>query len=79
MEPDADAQPPAGEGGPTSPRDRWWFSPTLQVVAGAAVVGFQWGPITDGTANWLNWVVAGAGAVVALLGATAWVRALRER
>jgi hypothetical protein len=62
-----------------SPRDRWWFSPMLQVVAGAAVIGFQAGPVGRGTANWLNWLVAAAGLAVLLVGVRSWVRARPRR
>jgi hypothetical protein len=47
----------------------------LRFVAGGAIVGFQWGPISTGTANWLNWLVAVAGVVVAIAGARAWLLA----
>lgn len=60
-------------------RDQWWFSPTLQLVAGGAVAAFQWGPISGGTANWLNWLVAVAGVLVAVFGATSLARAWRQQ
>jgi hypothetical protein len=60
---------------PIHPRDRWWFSPMLQVVAGGAVAAFQWGPVSQGSANWLNWLVAAAGVVVAGFGVVGWFKA----
>lgn len=65
----------ASDDRPVSPRDRWWFSPMLQVVAGGAIAAFQWGPISWGSANWLNWLVAAAGLVVLGFGVRAWLRA----
>jgi hypothetical protein len=62
-----------------SVRDRWWFSSTLQIVAGVAVVAFQWGPISGGTANWANWLVGLVGLVVAGFGALGLVSARRNR
>lgn len=66
---------PEGDGEQTSPRDKWWFSPMLQVVAGAGIAAFQWGPVSGGTANWLNWLVAAAGLVVLAWGVRNWLRA----
>ncbi len=62
-----------------SPRDKWWFSPMLQVVAGGAIIGFQLGPISGGTAKWLNWIVALLGLTVLVWGAVSWFRAWREQ
>ena len=78
MAPEPGPQPQDEGGEPTSPRDRWWFSPMLRVVAGGAVAAFQWGPIRDGTANWLNWTVAALGLVVLVVGAIGWVSAWRR-
>lgn len=62
-----------------SVRDRWWFSSALQIVAGAAVVGFQWGPISGGTANWANWLVGLIGLLVAGFGGLGLAQARRHR
>jgi hypothetical protein len=73
---------PESTGTPTgqpSVRDRWWFSPTLQIVGGAAVVAFQWGPISGGSANWANWLVALAGLLVVGYGSFGLLHAMRHR
>lgn len=57
----------------------WWFSPMLQVVAGGVVIAFQWGLLTSGQANWLNWVVASLGLVILALGAWGWFTAWRKQ
>lgn len=69
-----DATPTSG-----SPRDRWWFTPTMWVAAGAAAVAFQWGPISGGSAKWLNWAVAMAGAALVLYGFAEGYRAWTRR
>jgi hypothetical protein len=68
-----------GPDDPQSVRDRWWFSAMLQIVAGAAIVAFQWGPISGGTANWANWLVGLAGVLVAGYGALGLLIAQRDR
>jgi hypothetical protein len=55
--------------------ERWWFSPLLKILAGTAVAGFQWGPVSAGTADWLNWLVAAAGLGVLAWGAREWLAA----
>jgi hypothetical protein len=69
MSPD-DSSPDSDEQTPTT--QKWWFSNMLQVVAGGAVIAFQWELITTGQANWLNWVVAALGLVILALGARGW-------
>lgn len=58
-----------------SPQDQPWFTPLLYVLAGFAVASFQWGPISDGTATWLNWLVGAAGVAVLAYGGSSWLRA----
>lgn len=65
------------EGTPTT--QRTWFSPMLQVVAGGAVIAFQWELLTSGEANWLNWVVAALGLGVLALGAWGWFTLWRKQ
>lgn len=55
--------------------DRWWFSPVLYILAGTAVAGFQWEPISAGSADWLNWLVLAAGLAVLAFGVKAFYRA----
>jgi len=72
----ADQPEPAEESAaPTTVRDRWWWSPTLNMLAGCGVVAYQWGPITQSKAIALTWVVAAIGAVVAVVGLVRLVRA----
>ncbi len=76
------AEPDDAPGAPDdqqSVRDRWWFSSALQIVAGAAVVGFQWGPISGGTANWANWLIGLIGLLVAGYGVLGLAQARRQR
>jgi len=60
---------------PATLRDRWWWSPTLNMLAGGGVVAYQWGPITQSKAIPLTWVVAAIGVAVALVGLVRLVRA----
>ena len=73
------AQPAQGPEVPLPVGQRWWFSPMMMVVAGGAVAAFQWGPVSGGTANWLNWLVAAAGIGVLVFGAAWFVRESRRR
>ena len=58
---------------PTSVRDNWWWTPAFAMVAGVVVVVFQYGSIRSGGV-WLNWLVAGIGAVLAGYGLVRLVR-----
>ncbi len=58
----------------SSVRDNWWWSGAFAIVAGVAVVAFQYGPISQSGGVWLNWVVAGVGVVLAGYGAGQLVR-----
>jgi predicted secreted hydrolase len=71
--------PPDDPDPQASLRDRWWFSSALQVVAGAAVIGFQWGPISQGSANAANWLVALLGLLVLIYGVVGGLQASRQR
>ncbi|WP_129337304.1 hypothetical protein [Cellulomonas endophytica] len=82
---DRDAVPPhdssspdPGSGG-TALRDRWWWSPTLWLVLGLAVAGYQVEPLRGTSALWANWLIAGLGLLVAVYGAVRLVRAARSR
>lgn len=67
---------PAADGENPAPlTDRWWFSPVLYILAGTAVAGFQWEPISTGGADWLNWLVLAAGLAVLAFGVRALSRA----
>lgn len=63
----------------TALRDRWWWSPTLSIVIGLVVIGYQLEPLRGPDAIWGNWVVAGLGLAVAVWGAVRLVRAARSR
>lgn len=63
---------------PTPATSKWWFSSMLQVVAGGAVIAFQWGLLTTGQANWLNWVVAAFGLIILVIGARGWYAAWQK-
>ena len=54
---------------------RWWWSPFLWLVVGAAVIGYQSGPIRSGEAIVLTWVMVAIGAVVAAVGLVSFARA----
>jgi hypothetical protein len=43
------------------------------------VVGFQWGPISGGTANWANWLIGLIGLLVAGYGVLGLAQARRHR
>lgn len=47
---------------PTSLTHRWWWQGAVLVVAGIAVVAFQWEVIPSGEANLANWLVGLLGA-----------------
>ena len=63
----------------TSLRDRWWWSPTLSIVVGAVVIGYQLEAIRGPNPLWMNWVVAGLGLAVAVYGLVGLLRAHRSR
>jgi len=65
--------------GPTALRDRWWWSPTLSIVIGLVVVGYQLDPLRGANPLWGNWVVAALGLGVAVWGVVRLVRAARSR
>ena len=76
MSPPEDLEPqPSVEDGPTSLRDRWWWSPALSIVLGLAVAGYQWGPLTGSGGFWGNWLIAAIGVGVAVSGVLRLVRA----
>ena len=54
---------------------RWWWSPFLWLVVGAAVIGYQSGPIRSGEAIVLTWVMVAIGAVVSVVGLVSLARA----
>ena len=72
---DHDSTPAGNQEGLGSARRKWWFTPVMWIVAGAAVAAFQWGPISGSTANWLNWLVAIAGMVLLVFGVVELFRA----
>ncbi|GAA2723537.1 hypothetical protein [Cellulomonas aerilata] len=93
-DPDSPTPPRSGTSGPTpdatSPRDdapgpgqglrdTWWWSPTLALVVGLVVVGYQLPSLRSPEPLWISWVVAGVGAVVALVGLAQLLRAYRSR
>ena len=63
----------------TALRDRWWWSPTLSIVIGLVVIGYQLDPLRGGDAVWGNWLVAGLGAALAVWGAVRLAQAARTR
>ena len=63
----------------TALRDRWWWSPTLSIVIGAVVIGYQVEAIRGPDPIWMNWVVAGLGLVVVVHGAVRLLQAHRSR
>ena len=74
-ETEAEAETEADAPAAPSVRDRWWWSPTLNIVAGCGVVAYQWEPITQSKAIFLTWVIAAVGAAVAVVGLVRLVRA----
>ncbi|MCL3862422.1 hypothetical protein [Actinotalea sp. K2] len=46
---------------------RWWWSAAVSAVAGAAIIGFQYGAVVDGGV-WLNWVMIAVGALLVVRG-----------
>ena len=72
---------PSSPGSPesTALRDRWWWSPTLSIVVGAVVIGYQWEVLTGPDPLWASWVVAALGLAVAVWGAVRLLRAYRSR
>ena len=63
----------------TGLRDRWWWSPTLSIVLGAVVIGYQLDAIRGPNPLWMNWVVAALGLAVVVHGGVRLLRAHRER
>lgn len=53
---------------PFSIRDRWWWSGTFRTVIGFIIAYLQWGPISEGNSNWMNWAMIAVGAAVAIWG-----------
>jgi hypothetical protein len=60
-------------------RDSWWWSPTLAVVVGLVVAGYQLDSLRSPDPLWISWVVAAIGVVVALVGLVRLVRAYLSR
>ncbi|WP_298457601.1 hypothetical protein [uncultured Cellulomonas sp.] len=75
--PAAPGPAPAAPG--TALRDRWWWSPTLALVIGAVVVGYQLDALRGPDPVWLNWLVAGLGLAAAGYGIVTLLRAYRSR
>jgi hypothetical protein len=75
----ASGDPAGAAAGPTALGDRWWWSPTLSIVIGAVVIGYQLEAIRGPNPLALNWVVAGLGLAVAVYGAVGLLRAHRAR
>ena len=67
--------PPTG----TALRDRWWWSPTLSIVIGLVVIGYQLEPLQGSNPLWGNWVVAALGLAVAVYGGVRLLHAHRSR
>ena len=67
--PDDDDASEAADPKPRRLDERWWWSAALRMVVGGGVIAYQSGPIRDGSAFWLTWVMVGVGAVVAVRGA----------
>ena len=63
----------------TAVRDRWWWSPTLAIVIGGVVIGYQVEALRGPNPLVLNWVVAALGLAVAVYGAVGLLRAYRSR
>jgi len=53
---------------PFSVADRWWWSGTFRTVIGIVIAYLQFGPISEGHSNWMNWVMVAVGAAVAVWG-----------
>lgn len=64
---------------PASLTHRWWWQGAVLVVAGIAVVAFQWEVIPSGEANVANWLVGLLGAGAIGYGAVELVAAQRRR
>lgn len=65
---EAHADKDQGESEPFSLTNRWWWSGTFRTVIGIVIAVLQWGPISDGYSNWLNFVMIAVGAAVAVWG-----------
>ncbi|WP_129337132.1 hypothetical protein [Cellulomonas endophytica] len=77
--PPYDSSSPDSASGGTALRDRWWWSATLWLVLGLAVIGYQVEPLRGTNPLWANWLVAGLGLLVAAYGGVRLVRAARSR
>jgi hypothetical protein len=73
----SDEEPSTDAGVPV--HERWWWTGTFRAVLGLVVVGYQWGVISTGEAQALNWVVAAVGAAVAAWGLWLVLTAWQER
>ncbi len=69
------AAPAAGD----ALRDSWWWSPTLAIVVGLVVAGYQLDSLRSPDPLWISWAVAAVGVVVALVGVVRLLRAYRSR
>lgn len=79
---DPTASDPAREPGTTwagnrSLDTRWWWSPTLMIVVGIAVIWYQFGAINGDGAIWMNWVLVAIGGAVGVAGLVSLARAYR--
>ena len=73
---------PAPGGSPTAGtalRDSWWWSPTLMLVVGIVVAGYQLDSLRSPDPLWVSWAVAGVGVLVALIGLVRLASAYRSR
>lgn len=59
---------------PFNVADRWWWSGTFRAVLGVVIAYLQWGPISEGIANWMNWVMVAVGIAVAIWGVVDLIR-----
>ena len=65
--------PTEDEPGSRSLTQRWWWQAAVIVIAGLAIIGFQWEVISVGESIAATWVMVGIGAVAVVMGAVlAW-------